>query len=384
MARGGGAHERDRARADRALHRCEVPGELAGQRFDRALAALVPHLSRSQLTKLVRRGRVKVDGRKVLRSNFNVAKGQRVLVHLEGPLERSGMGAGPRGAGDAEIAWLHVDDALAVVDKPAGLLTHAAGHARGSSVAELAVERFGALPSVSGPEARPGIVHRLDRSTSGVLVVARTERALDALRGQFRARSVEKRYLAIVHGAPRDDRFELDRPIAPVAGNRDLHHVDPSGKSAQTAFEVLERYRGFALVECRPSTGRRHQLRVHLASIGHPVAGDELYRPRDRSLRVRSLRHHALHAQQLAFDHPASGERRSFTAPLPPAFRSFLRIALRVLGYGQNTADRPSDRLKPFPPGPIGSRYQSWKFHELVEVNWPVPDDGGPVVLSIA
>jgi 23S rRNA pseudouridine1911/1915/1917 synthase len=287
--------------------RLDVPRRLAGTRFDRALAELVPDRSRSQLQQLVRRGRVKVDGRKVVRSNFRLAGGERVLVHL----------SDPSAPARARLAFLHVAAELAVLDKPAGMIVQpVAGHG-GASVSELLVERFGPLPSVAD-EARPGIVHRLDRATSGVLVIARTAAALDGLREQFRARTVEKRYLAVVHGVPADDAFDVDRALAPVPGDKDRQRVDARGRPAFTAVRVVRRLREAALVECRPTTGRRHQLRVHLASVGLPIVGDAVYRPSgQRPARGERL---GLHALSLAFDDPRTGERLRFEAPPPDAF----------------------------------------------------------------
>jgi 23S rRNA pseudouridine1911/1915/1917 synthase len=290
--------------------RLDVPARLAGVRFDRALAELVDCRTRAQLQKLVRRGRVEVNDRRVLRSNFALSGGERVLVRLADADEAP------------ELRWLHVEDAFAVVDKPPGMLTHPTERHAGGTVAELAVERLGDLPSTDDAY-RPGIVHRLDRETSGVLVIGRDPAAFAHLRGQFRRRSVEKVYLALVHGDPAEDRFEVDRPLAPVPSQRDLQRVDPGGRPARTAFRVLERWGATALVECLPATGRRHQIRVHLADAGHPIVGDKLYRPEERVERVAAP-HHALHAARLAFDHPQSGERPTFEAPLPASMQALL------------------------------------------------------------
>lgn len=287
--------------------RIEVPRKLAGKRFDRALKELLPDLTGSQLQRLVRRGRVKLDGRKVLRSNFNLRGGEALVVRTH---------VAPAAPALA-LDLVHVEADFAVVNKPAGMITHPAGEFRSDSVSELAVREFGVLPSVDDDGDRPGIVHRLDRETSGLMVIARTPRALDELRRQFRERSVEKRYLALVYGSPDVDEFEIDRALAAVPGNKDLQRLDPAGRKAHTEVHVLERGGDFTLVECHPSTGRRHQIRVHLASVGHPIVGDKLYRPQGSVERVRSVSHQALHAQILAFDQPEDGSRVRYEVPPP-------------------------------------------------------------------
>lgn len=288
--------------------RLEIPRRLAGKRLDHALAELVPGHTRAQVQKLVRRGKVKLDGKKVLRSNRTLQGGEALLVHV------AAAGA-PK---PPTLEWIHIDPLFAVAAKPPGMLTHPTERQRDRTLADYAVERFGPLPSVEDSH-RPGIVHRLDRGTSGVMVIAREPAALDALRQQFREHTVEKRYLALVHGNPPEDRFEVERALSAVPGSRDLQRPDPAGRSAFTSFQVLRRFRSFALVECRPTTGRRHQLRVHLWSLGHPVVSDDLYRPDAGAVRLRGLRYQALHAEYLAFDHPGDGRRVEFHAPPPAA-----------------------------------------------------------------
>lgn len=287
--------------------RLEIPTRLSGTRFDRVLAELVPDHSGAQLQKLVRRGRVKIDGRRVVRSNFRVGGGERIVLHLDTP----------RTAASA-LEWLHVEDAFAVANKPPGLLTHRVDARSEPSVSDLAVARFGALPCLDDDATRPGIVHRLDRDTSGVIVVVRTEAALANLREQFRARTVDKRYLALVHGVPSTDRLDLDRPLGRAPGAGDRERVDPAGRPAHTTVYVFARSAAHALVECRPHTGRRHQIRVHLQDAGFPVVGDELYR-RAFGSSVRAP-HHALHAARIAFAHPVDGQRVEFEAPPPATF----------------------------------------------------------------
>ncbi len=282
--------------------RVDVPARFSGVRFDRALDELIPQRSRAQLQKLVRRGRVKLDGRRVVRSNFSLRGGEALIVHF--PEER------------ARLDLLHSEPRFAVVNKPPGIVTHRTDRVTDGTLADLLVEHFGPLPSIDS-DNRPGIVHRLDRETSGVMVVAKTPNALDNLRNQFRTRSVEKRYVALVHGVPERGEFEVDLALDRVPGQRDLQHVDRDGRAAHTGFRVLESFGDCALLECRPTTGRRHQIRVHLHAVGHPVVADKLYRPRDAASVETLLAHHALHAESLAFAHPATRERVEFRAGLP-------------------------------------------------------------------
>ena len=228
-----------------------VPVEMRGRRLDEALAAAVTDHSRALLQKLVRRGCVRVDGRIAKRSNVRVQGGERIVVELETPSARPGSG----------LRVVHEDEHVIVVDKPAGLLTHPNEKKATGTLADLLTDRFGRLPLTKGTD-RPGIVHRLDRETSGLVVVARTAEAMDHLEQQFRERRVDKTYLAVVHGAPREADFEVDRPIASCDGVRDRLRLgsERDGKPAHTLFRLEERLGDFSLVACKPSSGRRHHL----------------------------------------------------------------------------------------------------------------------------
>ncbi len=301
--------------AENSTQSIRIPKAMAGKRFDHALAELLPERSRSQLQKLVRKGSIKLNGKKVLRSNVKLSGGEEMTYCLDGGL--------PSDQAPLELAFLHVDKEFAVVNKPPGMITHPVERHTGGSVAEKLVERFGPLPG-RDDAYRPGIVHRLDRETSGVMVVALTQRALDHLQDQFRDRSVGKRYVALIHGNPEQDLFDADAPIGTVPGQRDLQGVMTGGREAYTAFEVVRRWRNHALLHCRPTTGRRHQIRVHLWAQGYPIVGDKLYRPKDKADRTQGLKHHALHCESLEFQHPLSGERLTFEAPLDSALEAFL------------------------------------------------------------
>ena len=225
---------------------------------------------------------------------------------------------------------LYEDNHLLIVDKPAGLLVHPSPAVRGGTLSEQAVARWGPLPDLQG-EDRPGIVHRLDAGTSGLLVLALREPAMRELLRQFREREVKKTYLAVVHGEPRFDTGWIEGAIARSAASPERMEVvaEGEGREARTWYEVRERLGPASLVECQPQTGRTHQIRVHLASLGHPLVGDPLYRPRQTPSRRLAAdaplpARQALHAARLEFAHPGSGERAAFESPLPDDLAALL------------------------------------------------------------
>jgi 23S rRNA pseudouridine1911/1915/1917 synthase len=293
-----------------------VPDSLAGERVDRAVA-LLTGWSRAEVAALLARGVVLVDGSPVPKSR-RLAGGEVVEVQEAPPAD------GPPAAEAIPLTVVHEDAAVVVVDKPAGLVVHpGAGHSSGTLVNAL-LDRFPELAEVGDP-ARPGIVHRLDRDTSGLLVVARTPAAYDALVGALAAHEVERRYQALVWGIPESARGVVDAPVGRSTRVRTRMAVREGGKPARTAYHVEEAFpaEGVALLTCTLETGRTHQIRVHLAAIGHPVVGDLVY----GSARARStlwLDRPFLHAGHLAFAHPATGELVVFESPLPPELASVL------------------------------------------------------------
>ena len=304
-----------------------------GARLDVALAGLVAGLSRATLQKLIRRGSVRLDGEVVERPGTRIEAAGWVEIDLAAAAPE------PRpAAATAELPVVFADEHLVVVDKPAGMLSHGTAATRASdpapSAADLADARFGPLPSLYG-EDRPGIVHRLDRDTSGLLVIGRTEEALAALKRAFQAREVAKTYLAIVRGSPRFDSEWIEKRLGRSRTRRDRIRVVPEGegREAATYYEVRERFREHALLAVFPKTGRTHQVRVHLASIGMPLLGEKLYVP--RSLQGRpapdapEIGRQALHAAELAFAHPVTGEALRFESRLPADMQRCLE-ALRV------------------------------------------------------
>jgi len=288
-----------------------VPGPLDGERIDRVVA-MVTEVSRTEATRLVRDGAVLVDGEVTTRGADRITAGVEVAIALapaDSPVR-------PAAEADVEVPLVHVDDQVIVVDKPEGLVVHAgAGHPDGTLVNGL-LALFPALAGVGDP-ARPGIVHRLDRGTSGLLVVACTEAAYASLVGQLADRSVERRYRALVWGHPDSPRGVVDAPIGRSPRTPTKMAVTERGKPARTRYEVEASFTEPApvsMLACRLETGRTHQIRVHLAAIGHPVVGDERYRGVRQSVPCPRP---FLHAEHLAFTHPSSGRRLAFDSPLP-------------------------------------------------------------------
>ncbi|MEZ5989731.1 MAG: RluA family pseudouridine synthase [Planctomycetota bacterium] len=290
----------------------------AGERLDRCLAAWLPELSRAYLQELVAAGAVLVDGER-RPASYRLTEGAEVEVEQRPRDELRGRSP----VAPPALVVLYEDEDVVVLDKPAGHAMHAGGSVFSGTIAEAAEARWGpGLPQRAPGE--PGIVHRLDQDTSGVVVLARTEAALAGLMRQFEARTVEKEYTALVAGRPRFASDWIEKPLERDPRRKDRMRVArKDGREAATYWELVEDFDGFALLRCRPRTGRTHQIRVHLAAVDLPIVGDEVYRP--RSAQGRGLPADApapgrffLHAAALAFDHPRDGRRLRFEAPLPP------------------------------------------------------------------
>ena len=289
-----------------------VPESAAGERLDRFLAALPEVASRAAAERLIDAGAVSVDG--VSRpKRHRLAGGELVVIDTAGAAERQLESA------QLELAIAYEDEHLLVVDKPAGVVVHpGAGHSTGTLVQGLRGHGL-----VGGDPKRPGIVHRLDRDTSGLLVVSRTQEAYDGLRALVRRHGLEREYRALVRGRPRSRRGRIEAPIG--RDRRDptrMSLATDSPKEAVTHFEVLELLPEHALLRVTLETGRTHQIRVHLAAIGLPVAGDPTYGAPEPGLRRQFL-----HAARLAFPHPVTGERVEAASPLPPELETALRAA---------------------------------------------------------
>jgi 23S rRNA pseudouridine1911/1915/1917 synthase len=301
----------------------------AGWRLDRALAAAVPTLSRERLKALIRGGAVEAAGA-AMRDPATKVKGGEAL-RLAVPEPRPAHNE----AQDIPLNILLEDEHLLIVDKPAGMVVHpAAGNFDGTLVNALLHHCAGRLSGIGGV-ARPGIVHRIDKDTSGLLVVAKTDVAHEGLAKQFAAHSIERRYLAIVNGVPKASHGIVAAPLARSSVNRkkiaivEAKDVGRRGKRAVTHWKRLEALRDAALVECHLETGRTHQVRVHLASIGHPLIGDPVYgcsgKTHGKLLKELGFQRQALHAAELGFIHPVTKHRLSFSSPMPPDMQELKR-----------------------------------------------------------
>ena len=298
-----------------------------GERLDKWLAECCSSLSRTQIRREITAGNVWVDG-KPTKPSYRLAVNEQVRCKFRVP-----TAAGPQPE-PMDLSVLYEDDALAVIDKPSAMVVHPAkGHWQGTLVSGLA-NHFDKLSSVGG-SVRPGIVHRLDRDTTGVIVIAKTDEAHRKLARQFEKRSIEKQYICLCLGRVDRDRDTIDLPIGHHPSNRVKMAVREDGgnpKESSTFYEVMERFRRISYIRVRPKTGRTHQIRVHLAHIGNPVLCDRLYgamssvslsflvNGRDKlpgTEREILLTRQALHAESIEFIHPTSGERMRVSAPLP-------------------------------------------------------------------
>jgi 23S rRNA pseudouridine1911/1915/1917 synthase len=294
----------------------EVPADLAGERLDRALAALRSDWTRSQARRLIDEDRVRVNGDSG-RPAHRVDAGDHLEIDVPEPRPAAAE------AQPIRLEIIHEDDDLIVIDKPAGLVIHpAAGNPDGTLVNAL-LHHCRDLSGIGGVE-RPGIVHRLDKDTTGLIVAAKNDRAHLGLSLAFRRRSVEKSYLAVCYGRPCDESRVIDAPIGRHARERRQMAVVTDGRPARTLLEVREHLSGASLLACRLVTGRTHQIRVHLAHIGHALVGDPLYAGRQwRNLPpplqgvCRDFPRQALHAWKLAFEHPVTRRPVAFEAPIP-------------------------------------------------------------------
>lgn len=298
--------------------RFEVDAALAGSRLDAAVAERVPELSRARARRLIEAGAITVSGKR-RKPSYHLGVGELVTGELPEPAP---LRVAPE---PIPLDVRYEDEHLLVVNKPAGLVVHpAAGHAGGTLVNAL-LYHCEELSGIGGVR-RPGIVHRLDKGTSGLLLVAKSDRAHLGLAGQLRAHTVLREYLALVRGGPRLERGAIDAPIG--RHPRDRKKFSTKGRRARqahTSFEVEERLGDLSLLRVRLATGRTHQIRVHLASAGWPVAGDPVYGGGRSFARELGLKRQALHAAVLGFMHPVRESWLRFEAELPPDLESVLQ-----------------------------------------------------------
>lgn len=295
-----------------------LPPEVAGERLDKALSLAQPDISRAQWQRLIAEGQVTVDNT-AAKPKFKVQGGESIMAALPPTAETDLI---PE---DIPLDILYEDDDLLGINKPAGMVVHpAVGNESGTLV--NAVLHY--CPDVLdvGGERRPGIIHRLDKETSGVILVAKNDRALAYLQAQFKARTTKKTYLALVEGQIKPERALIDAPIGRDPKQRKRMTVIPENSSAtsrpaQTRYDTAVDYNGYTLVACHPLTGRTHQIRVHLAYIGYPIVGDTIYGRRKPSL---PLKRHFLHAAALTFRRPSDESEQTIQAPLPPELQAVL------------------------------------------------------------
>ena len=292
-----------------------VPEEADGARADKFLAEAIDHLTRSALQKLISAGNVEIDGKVIAKSRV-LKEGEDISVLIPDAVSLDVE------AENIPLNIYYEDDDLLVVYKPKGMVVHPApGNHNGTLVNALLWHCKDSLSGINGV-LRPGIVHRIDKDTSGLLLVAKNDFAHVHLAEQIKKHSLNRIYQTIVYGVNMDDEGDVDAPIGRSTKDRKKMAIVEGGRTAQTHYSVVKRYSGFTHVQCKLKTGRTHQIRVHMAYIGHPVAGDAVYGPKNV---ITQLNGQCLHAGTIGFIHPRTGEYMEFTAPLPEYFTEFER-----------------------------------------------------------
>lgn len=282
-----------------------VPPEARGMRLDLFLAGSLD-MARNQVQKLIKEGRIDSGGR-MTGAGDKVRPGDFLRVSLPPP-QKAGVAAE-----NTPLSIIYEDSWIVVINKDRGIAVHPGGGRHHGTLVNVLLYHIRDLSGVGGVE-RPGIVHRLDRDTSGVMVVAKHDKAHERLSSQFNARKIKKEYLALVHGQVRNEYGSIEAALGRNPVQRKKIMITPKGRYARTDYEVVERFNGFSLVRLKPLTGRTHQIRVHLTSIGCPLVGDEMYGTRKCAIQLKGQ---FLHAARLGLFHPDDGRFMEFTAPLP-------------------------------------------------------------------
>jgi 23S rRNA pseudouridine1911/1915/1917 synthase len=297
--------------------RIELNQRDAGKRLDHVLQSRLPQFSRARLQDWIKRGRVLVNGHGQ-RASYTVRDADTIDIQ---PAELAPLRATPE---PIPLDILYEDPDVVAIDKPAGMVVHSGAGVHSGTLVNALLHRFASLSRTAG-DLRPGIVHRLDRYTSGVLLVAKNDAAHQRLAEQFASRKVEKTYLALVHGNVKQDRGRIEKPITRDPRQRVRMTARLSrGRAAWTEFHVLRRFAGFTFLEVRIGTGRTHQIRVHLSSIGHPVVGDRLYGAPAEVAGQPALPRYFLHAHRIRFQQPSTGRPVTVESPLPPDLSAWM------------------------------------------------------------
>jgi 23S rRNA pseudouridine1911/1915/1917 synthase len=301
----------------RSCLRIKLNQQDAGKRLDHALHERFPHISRARVQAWIKNGRVLVN-RIAQRASYAVRPADTVDVD---PAEPVPLHATPE---QIPLTMLYEDADVVAIDKPSGMVVHSGAGVYSGTLVNALLHHFASLSRTAG-DLRPGIVHRLDRYTSGVLLVAKNDAAHQRLAEQFASRQVEKTYLALVHGNVKQDRGRIEKPIArdPKQRTRMTARL-ASGRAAWSEYRVLQRFAGFTFLEVRIGTGRTHQIRVHLASIGHPVVGDRLYGAPAKIAGEPTLSRYFLHAHRVRFQQPSTGKPVIVESPLPPGLEAWM------------------------------------------------------------
>lgn len=298
-----------------------VPEKRSGLRIDKFLTESCPDYTRSFLQKLLKSELVEVNGKPV-KSSYKTAAGDTITFEVPEAVEAEIT------AQEIPLDILYEDEDVILINKPKGMVVHpAAGHYEGTLVNGLMHHCREQLSGINGV-MRPGIVHRIDMDTTGVLIVCKNDLAHNSIAEQLKVHSITRKYYAVVFGSPKDDEGTIHAPIGRHPNDRKKMSINSkNGKDAVTHYKVLERFHGYTLVECRLETGRTHQIRVHMASIGHPLLGDQVYGPAKQPFRLQGQ---TLHAGVLGFLHPRTGQYMEFSAPLPKYFEELLEKLRRL------------------------------------------------------
>lgn len=293
-----------------------VSNEYESERVDKVIAMEADTLSRSFVQKIIKNHEVTVDG-KIVKAGYKVSEGEEIVFFVPEKMEPEIY------AQNIPLDILYEDQDILIVNKPKGMVVHpAAGHYSDTLVNAVMYHCKGNLSGINGI-LRPGIVHRIDMDTTGALVVCKNDHSHQSLSLQLKEHSITRKYRAIVHGVINEQEGTVDAPIGRDQKNRKKMCVTPTGKRAVTHFRVLTQFQGYTYIECVLETGRTHQIRVHMASIGHPLLGDEVYGKRTSKFHLQGQ---TLHAMVLGFLHPSTKEYMEFEAPLPEYFQHLLEI----------------------------------------------------------